>query len=100
MVDQGSRAFPADKSPFFFSGAEAQVRLPVCVYCFNKFIHLKGRAGMRLVAGGYRTLGLLLSFDMKVIIFPLAGAGPQAVPPPPPATSFQPKGLLDITDFQ
>lgn len=55
---------------------------------------------MRLVAGGYRTLRLLLSFDMKVIIFPLAAAGLQAVPAPPPTTSFQPKGLLDITDFQ
>lgn len=44
---------------------------------------------MRLVAGGYRTLRLLLSFDMKVIIFPLAAAGLEAVPPhthlhPPP----------------
>ena len=51
---------------------------------------------MRLVAAGYRTLRLLLSFDMKVIIFPLAAAGLQAVFFP---LSFQPKGLLDITDF-
>lgn len=51
---------------------------------------------MRLVAAGYRTLRLLLSFDMKVIIFPLAAAGLEAVPPLP---FFQPKGLLDITDF-
>lgn len=65
-----------------WSRSPAQVRLPVCVYCFNKFIHLKGRAGMRLVAGGYRTLRLLLSFDMKVIIFPLAAAGLKAAPPP------------------
>ena len=48
---------------------------------------------MRLVAAGYRTLRLLLSFDMKVIIFPLAAAGLQAVfffffSPPP----FSPKG--------
>lgn len=50
---------------------------------------------MRLVAAGYRTLRLLLSFDMKVIIFPLAAAGLEAVfflslslPPPP----FSPKG--------
>lgn len=50
---------------------------------------------MRLVAGGYRTLHLLLSFDMKVIIFPLAAAGLETPPPP-----HQPKGLLDITDFQ
>lgn len=55
---------------------------------------------MRLVAGGYRTLRLLLSFDMKVIIFPLAAAGLEAVPPTAATTSFQPKGLLDITDFQ
>ena len=56
---------------------------------------------MRLVAAGYRTLRLLLSFDMKVIIFPLAAAGLQAVffffffff------SSFQPKGFLDITHF-
>lgn len=34
---------------------------------------------MRLVAAGYRTLRLLLSFDMKVIIFPLAAAGLEAV---------------------
>lgn len=66
-------------------GAQAQVRLPVCVYCFNKFIHLKGRVGMRLVAGGYRTLHLLLSFDMKVIIFPLAAAGLETPPLTPPA---------------
>lgn len=39
---------------------------------------------MRLVAGGYRTLRLLLSFDMKVIIFPLAAAGLEAVPPTAP----------------
>lgn len=50
---------------------------------------------MRLVAASYRTLRLLLSFDMKVIIFPLAAAGLEAVFFP----SFQPKGLLDITDF-
>ncbi len=50
---------------------------------------------MRLVAAGYRTLRLLLSFDMKVIIFPLAAAGLEAVF----FSSFQPKGLLDITDF-
>lgn len=74
----------------------AQVRLAVCIYCFNKFIHLKGRAGMRLVAAGYRTLRLLLSFDMKVIIFPLAAASLEAVFF---LSSFQPKGLLDITDF-
>lgn len=49
---------------------------------------------MRLVAGGYRTLRLLLSFDMKVIIFPLAAASLEAI-----FSSFQPKGLLDITDF-
>lgn len=49
---------------------------------------------MRLVAAGYRTLRLLLSFDMKVIIFPLAAAGLRAV-----FLSLQPKGLLDITDF-
>lgn len=53
---------------------------------------------MRLVAAGYRTLRLLLSFDMKVIIFPLAAAGLEAVSPTA-APSFQPKGLLDITDF-
>lgn len=34
---------------------------------------------MRLVAAGYRTLRLLLSFDMKVIIFPLAAASLEAV---------------------
>lgn len=51
---------------------------------------------MRLVAAGYRTLRLLLSFDMKVIIFPLAAAGLEAVFF---FSSFQPKGLLDITDF-
>lgn len=38
---------------------------------------------MRLVAGGYRTLHLLLSFDMKVIIFPLAAAGLETPPPSP-----------------
>lgn len=54
---------------------------------------------MRLVAAGYRTLRLLLSFDMKVIIFPLAAAGLEAVSPTAAAPSFQPKGLLDITDF-
>lgn len=55
---------------------------------------------MRLVAAGYRTLRLLLSFDMKVIIFPLAAAGLEAVSPAAAAApSFQPKGLLDITDF-
>lgn len=58
---------------------------------------------MRLVAAGYRTLRLLLSFDMKVIIFPLAAAGLEAVSPTATtaaaAPSFQPKGLLDITDF-
>ena len=50
---------------------------------------------MRLVAAGYRTPRLLLSFDMKVIIFPLAAADLEAVffflfffPPPP----FSPKG--------
>lgn len=43
---------------------------------------------MRLVAGGYRTLRLLLSFDMKVIIFPLAAASLEAIFFPP----FSPKG--------
>lgn len=54
---------------------------------------------MRLVAAGYRTLRLLLSFDMKVIIFPLAAAGLEAVFFFFFSSSFQPKGLLDITDF-
>lgn len=48
---------------------------------------------MRLVAAGCRALRLLLSFDMKVIIFPLAAAGLEAVflppPPPPPLLSAQ-----------
>ena len=65
--------YTEDKFPF--SVNRAKVRLGVCVYCFNKFIHLNGPAEMRLAAAGNGTSRLLQSCDMKVIMFPPAATG-------------------------